>query len=234
MTAQPGARILVVDDERAIRRFLGLALEAHGYRVLEASTGKQAIRLTSSDRPDLLILDLGLPDMDGMEVLAEVREWSAVPIVVLSVRDREGDKVRALNEGADDYLTKPFGQEELLARLRVALRRSAGSASEPVIRIGNLVVDVDRRRVTLGDAELSLTPTEYDLLRLLAQHAGKVLTHRQILRHVWGPVYESEAHLLRVNVSNLRRKLEPDPSRPSYITTEPGVGYRMMDALDPA
>jgi len=224
---QRGARILVVDDERAIRRFLGLTLEAHGYQVLDATSGEQALRLIASERPDLVVLDLGLPDLDGVQVITRTREWSDVPIVVLSVRDREADKVRALDSGADDYLTKPFGQDELLARLRVALRRSAGSAQQPVIEVGDLAVDVDRRRVTVAGADVALTPTEYDILKLLAQHAGKVLTHRHILRQVWGPTYEDEPHVLRVNISNLRRKIEPDPSRPRYVVTEPGVGYRM-------
>jgi two-component system KDP operon response regulator KdpE len=227
MMTQRGARILVVDDERAIRRFLGLTLEAHGYQVLDATSGEQALRLIASERPDLVVLDLGLPDLDGVQVITRTREWSDVPIVVLSVRDREADKVRALDSGADDYLTKPFGQDELLARLRVALRRSAGSAQQPVIEVGDLAVDVDRRRVTVAGADVALTPTEYDILKLLAQHAGKVLTHRHILRQVWGPTYEDEPHVLRVNISNLRRKIEPDPSRPRYVVTEPGVGYRM-------
>jgi len=227
MTTQRGARILVVDDERAIRRFLGLTLEAHGYRVLDATSGEQALRLIASERPDLVVLDLGLPDLDGVEVITRTREWSDVPIVVLSVRDRETDKVRALDSGADDYLTKPFGQDELLARLRVALRRSAGSGQQAVIQVGDLVVDIDRRRVTLAGTDVALTPTEYDILKLLAQHAGKVLTHGHILRQVWGPTYEDEPHVLRVNISNLRRKIEPDPSRPRYVVTEPGVGYRM-------
>lgn len=225
-----GKRILIVDDERAIRRFLRLILEAHGYAVLEAVDGQEALQLTATQRPDLLLLDLGLPDIDGVEVLRRLREWTGVPVIVLSVWEREEDKIAALDAGADDYLTKPFGAGELLARIRAALRRSISPPSDPVFEIGDLRVDLARRLVTRQGQRIELTPTEFALLRVLIQHAGKVLTHRQLLRAVWGPGYENDVHLLRVTISNLRRKLEPDPSRPRYIQTELGVGYRIKDA----
>jgi Response regulators consisting of a CheY-like receiver domain and a winged-helix DNA-binding domain len=183
----------------------------------------QAITL---NRPDLVILDLGLPDMDGIEVTRRTREWSKVPIIILSVREQEDDKIAALDAGADDYLTKPFGMGELLARIRTVLRRQSNVSSEPVFTIGGLVVDLANRLVTMNDAEVQLTPTEYDILRLLVTNAGKVLTNRQLLKQVWGDGYD-DLHILRVNVSNLRHKLEPDPSRPTYIHTETGVGYRL-------
>jgi two-component system KDP operon response regulator KdpE len=225
-----GLRILIVDDERAIRRFLTATLAACGHHLYEAGTGKEALRAVSAHRPDLLILDLGLPDMDGVEVIRSLREWSQLPIIVLSVRDREHDKVAALDAGADDYLTKPFGVDELMARMRVAVRRTAQTGTEPVFQVADLKVDLGRRLVTVAGEGISLTPTEYDLLRVLVQHAGKVLTHRQLVRQVWGVAYETDLHTLRVNISNLRRKLEPDPSRPQYLTTEPGVGYRLRSA----
>jgi two-component system KDP operon response regulator KdpE len=179
-------------------------------------------------RPELLILDLGLPDMDGIEVTRQLREWTQMPIIILSVRDQENDKIAALDAGADDYLTKPFGVGELMARIRVALRRSIQAVEdEPVYQVDDLKVDIARRLVTLKGEEVDLTPTEYDILRMLVQHAGRVLTHRQILREIWGAAYESETHLLRVNMSNLRRKIEPDPNQPVYVVTEPGVGYRL-------
>jgi len=220
-------RVLVVDDEQAIRRFLRTSLTANGYEVFEAENGEQTLAGVVSHRPDVVILDLGLPDIDGVEVTARLREWSQLPIIILSVREREADKVAALDAGADDYLTKPFGVGELMARLRVVLRRTALSQDEPVYMIGKLAIDLARRLVTVDGQEVQLTPTEYDLLRVLATHAGKVLTHQQLLRQVWGMGYEAEAHLLRVNISNLRHKLEPDPARPQYIITEPGVGYRL-------
>lgn len=222
-----GLRILIVDDERAIRRFLVATLNAQGYVTVEAGTGREALRAVSGERPDVVILDLGLPDMDGTEVIRELRAWSQIPVLVLSVRDREDDKIAALDAGADDYLTKPFGVGELMARLRVVIRRLAGAGSEPVFTTGELWVDLGKRRVALAGEDVSLTPTEYEIIRLLVQNPGKVLTHRFLLRGVWGPAYEGETHLLRVNISNLRRKLEPDPSRPRYLLTEPGVGYRL-------
>lgn len=223
------ARVLVVDDERPIRRLLRVVLEGEGYEVLEAKDAGSALHTAAADRPDLIILDLGLPDGDGVEVIHRVREWSAVPIIVLSVRNQEREKVRALDAGADDYLTKPFGTGELLARIRAALRRAAQAAGDPVIATGDLVVDLVRRRVTVGGREVHLTATEYALLKTLAINVGKVMTHRQLLRAVWGPGYEDAVHLLRVNMSNLRRKIEPDPVKPRYLITEPGVGYRLRE-----
>jgi len=220
-------RVLVVDDERPIRRFLRASLGAHGYAVSEASGGQEALSAVASERPDLVILDLGLPDLDGLEVTRRLREWTQIPILILSVREEEASKVAALDAGADDYLTKPFGAGELLARIRAVIRRASQSGTEPVYQMGDLMVDLARRRVLVAGVEADLTPTEYDLLRVLVQHAGKVLTHRHLLRQVWGTSYELEIHLLQVNISNLRRKIEPDPSRPRYILTEAGVGYRL-------
>jgi two-component system, OmpR family, KDP operon response regulator KdpE len=223
------ARILVIDDERPIRRFLRTSLSAHGYEIFEASNGEEALRMAAAERPDLIILDLGLPDIDGVEVTRRLREWTQTPIIILSVLDQEVNKINALDAGADDYLTKPFGVGELVARIRVALRHTAPAESQPVFQSEGLVVDLNRRLVTLNGSEVSLTPTEYDLLKHLIQHAGKVLTHRQLLRQVWGTAYEDQAHMLRVNVSNLRHKIEADPTRPRFILTEPGVGYRFRD-----
>lgn len=222
-----GARILIVDDEPAIRRFLKTVLTAHGYTVFEAARGEEAISQMTAQRPDAIVLDLGLPDMDGVHVTRVLREWSQTPILILSVRGSEQDKIAALDAGADDYLTKPFGSGELLARLRVALRRAARSASEPIFQTGELKMDLAKRLVTVNGKEIQLTPTEYDLLRALVQEAGKVLTHHQLLRAVWGVGYDDEMHMLRVNISNLRKKIEPDATRPRYIVTEPGVGYRL-------
>ena len=226
--SEPGQRVLVVDDEKAIRRFLHAALTAQGYVVSEAADGWEALNAVIAQRPEIVILDLGLPDMDGVEVTRRLREWTQIPIIILSVREQETDKISALDAGADDYLTKPFSSGELMARMRVAIRRSAQAADEPVLQVRGVRVDLAKRMVTVEEKEVSLTPTEYDLLHLLIQNAGKVLTHRQLLFKVWGPGYESEPHLLRVNISNLRRKIEVDPSRPRYIVTEPGVGYRMQ------
>ncbi len=220
-------RVLVVDDDRAIRRLLQTSLGAHGYEVIEASTGHEALEAVIAHRPDLIILDLGLPDLDGVDVTRQLREWSQIPIIVLSVREHEHDKITALDAGADDYLTKPFSAGELLARLRVALRHTAQPNEEAVFVLGGLSVDLARRAVTVRGAEVQLTPNEYALLRVFIQHAGKVLTHHQLLREVWGPGYEHEKHLLRVNISNLRGKLEDEPARPQIILTEPGVGYRL-------
>ncbi|OGO35531.1 MAG: DNA-binding response regulator [Chloroflexi bacterium RBG_16_57_11] len=219
-------RILIVDDEPAIRRFLRTSLTARGYTIYEAVDGQDALQAVLSHRPDLLVLDLGLPDLDGVQVTRSLREWTQIPIIILSVREQEADKIAALDAGADDYLTKPFGLGELLARIRVALRRQATTASEPVFRDGGLSVDLSRRLVTVDGREVQLTPTEYDLLRVLVTYAGRVITHSQLLHKVWGEGYE-DMHLLRVNISNLRHKVEPDPTRPTYIHTEPGVGYRL-------
>jgi two-component system KDP operon response regulator KdpE len=220
-------RILVVDDEKAIQRFLKNALSSAEFSVHIAGGGEEALAAAVAIRPDLIILDLGLPDMDGVEALRRLREWTQVPIIILSVRDREDEKVAALDSGADDYVTKPFGIGELLARMRVALRKSIPQSPEPVYKVDGLEVDLEHRRVFVQGNEVQLTPTEYDLLRLLITHAGKVLTHNQILRQMWGPAYMEQPHLLRVNVSNLRRKIEPEPNRPRYILTELGVGYRL-------
>ena len=224
---ETNVRVLAVDDERPIRRFLQTSLTAHGYTVFEAAGGQEALSAVIDNRPDLVILDLGLPDMDGVEVTRRLREWTQIPIVILSVRDQEGEKIAALDAGADDYVTKPFGIGELLARMRVALRRATSPQAGPVFTSAGLVVDLARRVVVVDGQEVQLTPTEYDLLRVFVTYAGKVLTHRQLLRQVWGVGYDDEMHILRVNISNLRRKIEPDPSRPSYIVTEPGVGYRL-------
>lgn len=225
--SEAGQRVLVVDDENSIRRYLRAALSAQGFAIYEAANGQEAINTVVSQHPDLIILDLGLPDFDGIEVTRRLREWSQTPIIILSVREAENDKIAALDAGADDYLTKPFSTGELMARMRVALRHLAGKPDEPILQVDNLKMDLSRRLVTVDDKQVSLTPTEYEILRLLLQHAGKVLTHHQLLRQVWGGAYESEMHLLRVNISNLRRKIEPDPSRPHYLLTEPGVGYRI-------
>jgi two-component system, OmpR family, KDP operon response regulator KdpE len=220
-------RVLVVDDEQAILRFLRVALESQGYTVFEAATGQEALSDAVSHKPDLIVLDLGLPDIDGVEVTRLLRQWTQIPIIILSVRGSESDKIAALDAGADDYLTKPFGVGELLARLRAALRRTAQPKGEPIFTCGDLKVDLTKRLVTVAGREVQLTPNEYDLLRILVAHAGKVLTHRQMLREVWGTGYDQEFHILHVNISNLRRKIEPDPARPQFIITEPGVGYRL-------
>jgi two-component system, OmpR family, KDP operon response regulator KdpE len=224
---ETGLRVLVVDDERSIRRFLRTSLTANAYLVFEASNGAEALEAVVQDRPDVMILDLGLPDMDGTQVTTRLREWSHIPIIILSVRDQEADKIAALDAGADDYLTKPFGVGELMARMRVVLRRIAHPDTEPVFTSRELVVDLARRLVRVRGRDVQLTPTEYDLLRVLVTHAGKVLTHQQLLRQVWGLGYEGESHLLRVNISNLRQKIERNSARPEYIITEPGVGYRL-------
>ena len=226
---EPGnlPRILIVDDEIAIRRFLHTVLSAEEFFLHEAADGHAGLAAAAAFRPDVILLDLGLPDIDGIEVIRRIREWATVPIIVLSVREHEDDKVAALDAGADDYLTKPFGVGELLARIRAALRRSLQQVPEPVFINGELQVDLNLRRVTVGGEEVQLTPTEYDILRLFVTHAGKVLTHSMILKQVWGIGYLEQPHVLRVNISNLRRKIERDPSRPRQIITEPGVGYRL-------
>jgi len=227
--AETRVRILVVDDERPIRRFLNASLSGQ-YAVFEARTGEEALAAVIANRPDLIILDLGLPDLDGLEVTRRLREWTQIPVIIVSVRDQEDQKIAALDAGADDYLTKPFGVGELTARIRVALRRAAQPESEPVFENDDLLVDLARRNVESHGRPVNLTPTEYDILRILVQHAGKVLTHKQLIQSIWGGENvksEEDSHLLRVNVSNLRRKLEADPSRPHYIVTEPGVGYRL-------
>jgi two-component system KDP operon response regulator KdpE len=225
---KPSAQILVVDDERPIRRFLHTSLSP-SYAVSEAETGSEALQSVALHHPDLVLLDLGLPEMDGKEVIRQLREWTLVPIIVLSVRDREQDKITVLDLGADDYLTKPFGAGELLARIRTALRHTAKNEAVAVYRSGDLVVNLGLRHVLIDDQPVQLTPTEYDILCSLVLHAGKVLTHKQLTQAVWGSEAEADAHLLQVNVSNLRRKVEKDPSRPQHIITETGVGYRLKE-----
>jgi two-component system KDP operon response regulator KdpE len=226
-----GATILIVDDEPPIRRFLRTSLAAQDYAVIEAENGAQALREVEREKPDLVILDLGLPDMSGTEVIQAIRGTSPVPIIVLSVRSDERGKVEALDLGADDYVTKPFGMEELVARIRTALRhRFQEKGESPVFVAGDLSVDLVRRIVKRGGVEVKLSPKEYDLLRLLVVNAGKVLTHRHLLAEVWGPAHTEDAQYLRVFIRNLRHKLESDPARPSLILTEPGVGYRLQSA----
>lgn len=225
---ETGARILVIEDDPQIRKLLRVSLGAHGYDVEEAKTGQDGIYQVAGFKPDLIILDLGLPDIDGKEVVRRIREWSQIPIVILSARDQEREKVEALDDGADDYVTKPFGVSELLARMRVSIRRSVHMEGEPILTCGDLVVDIAQRRVTMGKREIKLTPTEYDLLKELITHAGKVLTHKQLLKSVWGIPYTDDTHYIRVYIGQLRRKLEEDPARPRHIISEPGVGYRLI------
>jgi two-component system KDP operon response regulator KdpE len=222
-----GPFVLVVDDELQIRRFLRISLEMNGYRVFETETGQEALAKAEQLRPDFIILDMGLPDMDGLEVLKQLREWTKVPIIILSVRDSDRDKVSALDAGADDYLTKPFSTDELMARMRVAQRHLQSDNASDVFRCNDLEVDLTRRLVTLRGEPVKLTPTEYALLRLMVQNAGKVLTHRQILREVWGVEYVNETHYLRVYFAQLRQKLEENPNLPQLFITEPGIGYRL-------
>ena len=224
-----GVQVLVVEDEPQMRRFLRAALESHGHRVLEAVTAKEGMMLATSHRPGLILMDLGLPDLDGLELAVRIREWSRTPIIVLSARGQEEDKIRALDAGADDYLTKPFGTGELLARIRVALRHAAhrGEPEAPVFELGPWRIDLAKRQVLVDGEEVHLTPNEYKLLTTLVRHAGKVLTHQQLLRDVWGGAPGAQPHYLRVYMAQLRHKLEADPARPRYLQTEPGVGYRL-------
>jgi two-component system KDP operon response regulator KdpE len=221
------ARILVVEDEPRIRRFLRASLATHEYQVFEAATARAALAQAIAVKPDVIILDLGLPDMEGCELIRQIREWSNLPIIVLSVRAREQDKIAALDAGADDYLTKPFAVGELIARVRVALRHLPGPNGDPIFQSGELKVDQARHLVTVAGREINLTPTEYSLLRFLVQHAGKVVTHEQLLRELRGSPFPNESHYVRVFVGQLRHKIEPDPARPRYVLTEPGVGYRL-------
>lgn len=223
------AKVLVVDDEPQIRRFLRIGLSSHGYEVIEADNGREALRLTTVRKPDLVLLDLGLPDGDGHEVVRSLREWSRVPVIILSVRDGEDDKIRALDAGADDYVTKPFSVGELLARMRVVLRRRPQEEQgEPVFEQGSLRIDFSERKVTLDGQPVALTKKEFAILRQLVMHAGRVITHGQLLREVWGRVHEQDTQYLRVYVGHLRQKLGEDPARPRFIYTEPGVGYRFL------
>jgi two-component system KDP operon response regulator KdpE len=223
-------RVLVVDDELQIRRVLKTALAGNGYDVREAPSGRDGLSQTQLFRPEVIILDLGLPDLDGIEVIRYLREWTKVPIIVLTVREHEDDKIAALDAGADDYVTKPFSMGELLARIRVALRYANASNDEPVITLGNLTVDLARHHVAIGGNEVKLTPTEYEILRFLVLHAGRIVTHRQVLGAIPGS-HREDVHYLRVYIAQLRHKIEEDPNRPRYIVTEPGVGYR-FGAMD--
>jgi two-component system KDP operon response regulator KdpE len=229
--AEPKPTILVIEDEPPLQKFLRLTLATQDYNVIEAATGEQGLRHAVMGRPDLVILDLGLPDMDGVEVTRRLREWTAIPIIVVSARGKEQDKVVALDAGADDYLTKPFGVAELLARVRVVLRHLAAAdrdTGDPVFESGSLRVDLAKREVTVGGEAVHLTPNEFKLLTILIRNAGKVMTHRQLLKEVWGPGSSEETHYLRVYMNQLRQKLEPDASRPKHLLTEPGVGYRLV------
>jgi len=228
-TTKPVATALVVDDEPQIRRLLRVTLEANGYRVFDAATGQDGVAQAAQRRPDVVLLDLGLPDLEGVEVLKRLREWSKVPVIILSVRDREDDKVAALDAGADDYVTKPFNSAELLARLRAALRHGQPRGVDAIFRAGNLEVDLSKRLVLKKGVEVKLTPIEYSLLRLLVTHAGKVLTHRQLLAEVWGEKSVNQSHYLRVHFAHLREKLETNPAAPELIITEPSVGYRLVE-----
>lgn len=223
-----GIRILIIDDEKAIRRLLKISLEAEKYTLLEASEGKEGLVVASTQRPDLIILDLGLPDIDGLAVLKGLREWSTIPIIVLTVKDSDIDKVALLDAGADDYLTKPFSVPELLARIRAALRHAQPSEMQPVFRSGDLEVDLSSRTVSLLGSPVKLTATEYSILRLLVHHAGRAITQGHLLKEIWGPHATEQTQYLRVYIGQLRKKLEKDPSRPVLILTEPGVGYRLI------
>jgi two-component system KDP operon response regulator KdpE len=228
--ADPKPVVLLIEDEPQMRRFLRAALEPHGYDLVEAATAREGLGHATAHNPDVVLLDLGLPDLDGLDVTRRIREWSRVPIIVLSARGREGDKVAALDAGADDYVTKPFAVGELLARMRVALRHALqadGGAEEPVFEVGDLRVDLAERRVRMAAQDVHLTPTEYKLLAVLVRHAGRVLTHRQLLKEVWGVNAIQHTHYLRVYMTQLRHKLERDPARPQYLQTELGVGYRL-------
>lgn len=230
--AEPTPQIsaLIIDDEPQIQRLLTVMLEAQGYRVNVASSGKDGLAASAQRRHDLIILDLGLPDLSGVSVLKQLREWTQTPVIILTVQDAEAEKIEALDSGADDYVTKPFNSGELLARLRAALRRAdKGKTEEPVLHFGNLTINLAARRVTRDGQTVKLTATEYALLKLFVQHAGKVLTHRHLLREVWGPDQENETQYLRVYVQRLRDKLEADPESPVFFLTEPGVGYRFME-----
>jgi two-component system KDP operon response regulator KdpE len=223
-----GPVILVIDDESQIRRLLRLSLEAHGYQIKEATTAQEGLQMVAMARPDCIILDLGLPDMEGLDALKKLREWSQTPVIVLSVRNSEQDKIDLLDAGANDYIAKPFSMGELLARMRATLRHSIPDVSEGVFKTAGVSIDFAHRLVTKNEIELKLTPTEYSLLRFLAQHAGKVLTHNQIIHELWGPQSQPDMSYLRVYILQLRRKIEDDPSNPRLIITEPGVGYRLL------
>jgi two-component system, OmpR family, KDP operon response regulator KdpE len=223
------SKLLVIEDETPLRRALRIFLEAHDYTVVIAANGAEGLALAAREHPDVVILDLGLPDMDGVAVATALRGWTNVPIVVLSARDAESVKVAALDAGADDYVTKPFGMNEFLARVRAALRRSAAGEEAPVITTADFTIDLGTKRVRRADLEVHLTPTEWQIVEVLARNSGKLVPQQQLLQQVWGPEYERETHYLRIYMSQIRRKLEPDPSRPRYFITEPGMGYRFVD-----
>ena len=227
-------RILVVDDEPQIRKALGVNLRARGYEVDLAATGEEALTLAAGNHPDLVLLDIGLPGIDGIEVVEGLRGWTTVPIIMLSVRDSEEDKVRALDAGADDYVTKPFGMNEVLARLRAALRRHQPIAEEPVIHTTAFRLDLAQKAATVGSELRHLTPTEWSIVEVLVRHPGRLVTQRHLLQEVWGPQYEHETNYLRVHLAAIRKKLEPTPARPRYFVTEPGIGYRFEPELDPS
>jgi two-component system KDP operon response regulator KdpE len=229
MTEKKSLRILIVDDEKAIRHFLKVSLSSYGYNIFEAAAGIEATEKSISLHPDAIILDLGLPDVDGIEVLRKIRKRSKVPIIILSVREDPMEKVSALDAGADDYLTKPFNTKELLARLKAVMRRLLPSDKDEIFKMGKLLVDITKHQLTVDGKQVDLTPTEYDILKLLILNAGKIVTHKQILREVWNKSENLEGvlHLLRVTISNLRSKIEPNPNRPTYVLTEPGIGYRL-------
>jgi len=229
------ATILLIEDERQMRRFLRVTLQSEKYGVLEAETANDGLSQVATRNPDIVLLDLGLPDMDGLEVIEKLREWSTVPVIVISAREQEGDKIKALDRGADDYLTKPFGAGELLARIRVALRHAAPKSQdqgEPVFVAEELKIDFLKRQVYCGTREVHLTPIEYRLLTVLVRNAGRVMTHRQILKEVWGPPYVEKTHYLRVFMNQLRKKIEADSTRPRFLLNEPGIGYRFKPDLD--
>jgi two-component system, OmpR family, KDP operon response regulator KdpE len=229
MSTQP--LILAIEDDPPIRRFLRTTLSVQGYELVEAATAKEGLIQATTRNPDVVIVDLGLPDLDGIEVIRQLREWSTVPIIIVSARGSERDKIAGLDAGADDYLTKPFGVGELMARIRVALRRRdrGGATGKPVLSISGITMDFDKRHVAVDDAEVHLTPIEFKLLSALMRYAGKVMTHEQLLKEVWGPAYGEEAHYLRIYIHQLRQKIEKDPARPKYLLTEVGVGYRLCD-----
>ena len=226
--AEQGLRVLVIDDEPQIRKLLRVSLSAYGYVLDEVGTGEEAINRTAIFKPDIVIIDLGLPDMDGKDVIKAIRDWSRVPIIILSARDQEQEKIAALDAGADDYVSKPFGVGELMARMRVSLRRSAASDDAAIITCGGLTIDLTLRRVVVDEREVKLTPTEYEILKVLAQNAGRVLTHKQLLKAVWGHDYNEDLHYIRVYIGQLRHKIEVDSAQPRYIITESVIGYRLM------
>jgi len=233
--SQDKGMILLIEDEPQMQRFLRIILQGHGYRFIEAQTGQEGLVQAATRSPDIILLDLGLPDIDGLEVTRRLREWSDIPIIVLSAREQEQDKIKALDAGADDYLTKPFGAGELLARIRVAIRHKVmrqSTTGEPVFILDNLRVDMSQRQVFLNEQEVHLTPIEYKLLTVLIQNAGKVVTHNQLLKEVWGPSYTKETQYLRVYMTQLRHKLELDPARPRFLINEPGIGYRLKIELE--